>query len=102
MEGDGLAADLVETLHPDDVARDDDDGREEAALVVVARDNLERAALGASPGLGGHGSGHPGAHGSGLLEAEAARLGGGEGDGTGDGGHRWYHECVDCVRVCRV
>ena len=102
VEGDGLAADLVETLHPDDVARNDDDGREKAALVVVARDHLERAALGASTGLGGHSSGHPGAHRGGLLEAEAASLGGGEGDGTGDGGHRWYHECSDCVRARRV
>ena len=42
VEGDGLAADLVETLHPDDVVRDDDDGREEAALVRVARHDLER------------------------------------------------------------
>jgi hypothetical protein len=88
VEGDGLAADLVETLHPNDVARDHDDGREEAALVRVARHDLERA----PSRLGGtrrHRGGRDlGAHRRGGLEAHAARLDGrGEGEGTGDGGH---------------
>ena len=89
MEGDGLAADLVEGLHTDDVAGKDDEGREEATLVGVTRDHLEGAAL-SLLGLHGHHSrrGHPSAHGGGGLEAHAARLGGGgEGDGTSNGRH---------------
>ena len=92
MQRDGLAADLVEALHADDVARHHDEGREQAALVGVAGDNLQ----GASAGLGGtrgRDRGDAGAHGRGGLEPKAARRGGGtEGHGTGDGGHADVNE----------
>lgn len=37
VQRDSLAPDLVEPLHPDDVSRNDDDGREESSFVGVAR-----------------------------------------------------------------
>ena len=88
VQRDGLAADLVEALHTDDVARNHDEGREQAAFVGVAGDNLQGTPAGLGGGTRGRDRGDAGTHGCGGLEPEAARRSGGtEGHGTGDGGH---------------
>ena len=97
VEGDSLATDLVEALHPDDRSDQLDGGREEAVLVVVTRHHLERPAPRlARLGRSEHGSLALGPHGSHRgLEGESTGAGGR--GGRDHGGHRHGGESRHCV-----